>query len=168
MSDFRYYAHKEREPGQLLYLLNNELVERCQQGMFVTLQYALVDLKNGTLSLANGGHLPAVYWQPRSQKAQFINVEEGIPLGISKDVSFQTVDIALQPKEYIMFYTDGLVEIRNKNREEYSLNRLLKSVSGDWDSTSSFLNGILEKVRLFSDNKPSHDDLTAMVFRWNG
>ncbi|MBN1466201.1 GAF domain-containing protein, partial [candidate division KSB1 bacterium] len=49
MSDFRFYVQKHRDPGVLLDKLNDLLVDRSRHGMFVTLQFAVVDIWTGKI-----------------------------------------------------------------------------------------------------------------------
>jgi sigma-B regulation protein RsbU (phosphoserine phosphatase) len=164
MSDFRFYVQQESEPQVLLSRLNNLVVERGQRGMFITLQFAIVDLKNKKLSLANGGHLPVLHISHESHRAGLITCDAGAPLGIARDLHFDAVECEIDSGDALFFYTDGLVEMRNKAREQFSLDGLVAVASQKWPSAEALLNTVLESVRDFSDHEPQHDDLTAMAF----
>ena len=164
MSDFRFYVQQESEPQVLLSRLNNLVVERGQRGMFITLQFAIVDLKNKRMSLANGGHLPVLHISHESHRAGLITCDAGAPLGIARDLHFDAVECEIAAGDALFFYTDGLVEMRNKANEQFSLDRLLAVASQKWRAADALLSAVLESVRDFSDHEPQHDDLTAMAF----
>ena len=164
MSDFRFYVQQESEPQVLLSRLNNLVVERGQTGMFITLQFAIVDLKNKRMSLANGGHLPVLHISHESHRAGLITCDAGAPLGIARDLHFDAVECEIAAGDALFFYTDGLVEMRNKANEQFSLDRLLAVASQKWRAADALLSAVLESVRDFSDHEPQHDDLTAMAF----
>lgn len=58
--DMRYFALSEREPERVLRLLNAAVLETGQDDLFVTLLYAVLDIRSCKVSLANAGHMPAV------------------------------------------------------------------------------------------------------------
>jgi len=168
MSDCRFYAQQQSEPDGLLSLLNDTLVTRSRSGMFVTFQFTVIDLASGSVAFANGGHLPIIHVSSQDHQARLIDTEEGIPLGIARDVPFTKKVFQLQHGDILFYYTDGFIETRNRKEEQFSLDRLLSLASRKWDSAQTMLQKLLDEVKRFSQGMPQHDDLTAVAFQWNG
>jgi len=168
MSDFRFYAQQQSEPDKLLSLLNETLVERSRQGMFVTLQYTIIDVKSGQMTVASAGHLPIIRSSGHGISTELIQVDEGAPLGIATDLSFAARKISLQPGDCLFFYTDGIIESKNQEQNQFSLDRLLSCAGGNWSGPQQMLEQIVNELMTFSFGMPQHDDITAMVFQWNG
>ena len=168
MSDFRFLVSNSIEPEEVVSTLNKILVDRSRNGMFVTLQYAVIDLNNGELSLCNGGHLPIIHHSDCNEMHDFVYVEEGAPLGISKYINFETVRIKLNAGDFVFFYTDGVIEAKNKNNSQFSLNRLLSVSNRNWKHAKQMLDSIFKEVTRFANNVPQHDDMTFLVFHWTG
>jgi sigma-B regulation protein RsbU (phosphoserine phosphatase) len=168
MSDFHFFAQQHNEPEQLLSLLNETLVERSRQGMFVTLQYAVIDTLTGEVTLSNGGHLPTIHVSAKDSSSHLLLVDEGAPLGIARDLSFDAKKVTLQPGDSLLFYTDGIIESQNQNREQFSLERLLACVCRKWKNPQQMIEQVIKELTAFSLNMPQHDDITALAFRWNG
>ncbi len=168
MSDFRFYAQQQSEPDKLLSLLNETLVERSRQGMFVTLQYAIIDLKDGQVTIASAGHLPIIHNSGYGISAELIQVDVGAPLGITSNMTFAAKKISLQPGDCLFFYTDGVIESKNQEHMQFSLDRLLTCAGGKWKNPQHMLEEIVHELMTFSLDMPQHDDITAMVFQWNG
>lgn len=61
MSDFRYVASKNTEPKDVLKDVNSIFFERSYRGMFTTVMYIVLDLKNKKVSVSNAGHLPMMF-----------------------------------------------------------------------------------------------------------
>jgi serine phosphatase RsbU (regulator of sigma subunit) len=103
-------------PAQMLERLNHCLFGGLQGG-FVTA--VILRLRpNGTLSLANAGHLPPFLNQRE------LEMQGSLPLGLVPTVIYDKVSIALHPGDQLSFYTDGLVEARGAAGELYGFDRL--------------------------------------------
>jgi sigma-B regulation protein RsbU (phosphoserine phosphatase) len=168
MSDFRFFIQQESAPEKLFTVLNERLVESSRQGMFVTLQYAVLNLKTGQVACCNGGHLPIIQVSDKTCEVHLQISDEGAPLGITKSVTFKTASFQLDPGDSLFFYTDGVIEAKNSNQEQYSLDRLITCAGARWKHALELLDAVLDDVKIFSLNMPQHDDITAMVVRWKG
>ena len=168
MNDFRFFVQQKENPHDLLQLLNDTLVDRGHPGMFITMQFALINLDNGIVSFANAGHLPVLLVKSQNPQAVQVRGEQGAPLAISKNIEFKTVQFSLQKGDFLFFYTDGLIEMRNRAGQQFSLERLIAESSQNWPSAQAFLHQIIAHVLDYTDQFPRHDDVTAMAFQWNG
>jgi sigma-B regulation protein RsbU (phosphoserine phosphatase) len=167
MSDFRFYVQQTQKPDQLLSLLNDQLVEKSRRGMFVTLQFIVVNIRSGELEFSNGGHLPLLIISNPDKQVKFIHGSGGTALGVEKSIVFQTTTSILNPGDVILMYTDGLTEARNENQQLYSSARLETLVKQDWNDPASMIQGILNDVRTYSNNFLQRDDLTLLALQWN-
>ena len=166
MSDFRYYVQQSPNPSELVSSLNSTLVERSRRGMFVTLIYALINKQTGVCSFCNAGHLPLLHCSENGNVTKF-PCEKGLPLGILNSVDFATTEIVLEKDDYLLFVTDGIVEAKAKNRQEFSINRVVKLLCKKRESTASVVENLLDQVRGFTDGLPQVDDITLMALKWN-
>jgi sigma-B regulation protein RsbU (phosphoserine phosphatase) len=74
--------------------------------------------------------------------------------------------IDINPKDVIVFYTDGFVEAMNEKLEEYGEERLLALIKDNYDkSPKELLQIILKDVRKFMDVFPQHDDMTMVILK---
>ena len=163
VSDFRFHSSQIPDPGQLFSVLNDSLVERSSQGMFITLQYILLDATTGVIQITDGGHHPPVILRQRSNRAFPLKVDGGYPLGIFADAIYPVSEFTLEPDDILIMYTDGVVEARNKDGDSFSLERLLKLVKRCSGSVDRILDTIIKGILKFSKDAVQHDDITLMV-----
>ena len=167
MSDFRFFVGQSENAQALFDLLNKALLERARQGMFVTLQYSVIDLNSGMVSICDAGHMPVLLIPSQSDQPEAIKFTDGAPLGIIKELNFSVKRIQLKPGDTLFFYTDGLVEATNAQNEQFSLTRLLSCANNRRNSAKETMDNILSEVRQFSAAVHQQDDMTAMAFKWN-
>ncbi len=103
-------------PGQMLDTLNRCLHGRLQGG-FVTAIILRLE-PNGSVTLANAGHLPPFLNQ------QEFEIEGTLPLGLVASVTYDEVSMQLHPGDQLSLYTDGLLEARSTTGELYGFDRL--------------------------------------------
>src|SRR5262249_8961754 len=72
---------------------------------FITMAYALVDSRNGTMRFARAGH-PYPLYVPREGPARFWQIE-GSLLGVFES-EFRIQTHTLAPGDKVLFYTDGM------------------------------------------------------------
>jgi sigma-B regulation protein RsbU (phosphoserine phosphatase) len=92
----------------------------------------------------------------------------GIPLGIQENVSYESGTVTLQSGDWLVIFTDGVIEAENDRTEEYGEERLLTMLHANVALTPTMLlNTIMLDLDRFVGNAPQHDDVTLMLLRAN-
>ena len=161
---FRFFAVAGTTPERTLRQLNEKLMRDGPPGLFVTLFYAVFDTRKGTLVYANGGHLPLLH-VPKERPSQFLDVEEGMPLGMIEG-EYSGGKAAFSTGDIFVLYTDGITEARNAKEEMYGKERLKALVEQNRQRPVADLVRIIEEdVRRFEPLARQHDDMTYIVLK---
>lgn len=166
VSDFRLQSQGERNPAAVLNKMNNILVERGRRGMFVTLQYAMIEVATGRVSYATGGHPPIFWLRRHGQDGDFVDKGGGAPLGILHENRYERKSLQLSPGDYLVTFTDGVVEAKDREGFQYSMARLRQSLLRPWSSPRELIESVIKDVKQYTDGLPRHDDLTIAALRW--
>jgi serine phosphatase RsbU (regulator of sigma subunit) len=159
-------AQETLSPAQVLKQVNNLLQEDIPTSMFVTCFYAILDPADGRLVFANAGHnLPY-----RLTKRTLLELKAaGMPLGLMPGVEYDLHEMVIEPGDFIMFYSDGLVEAHNEQREMFGSNRLkalFEDYEGDGPTLIDLL--LLELQAFTGPDLEQEDDITIVgVKRYN-
>ena len=150
-------------PGDVLTEVNTLLEADNRAQMFVTLFYAVLDLQNGTLRYANGGHNPPLIVHPGGSSTLLPDTG-GIVLGVMPGLSYRQEVATLEPGDIAVLYTDGVTEAMNKAHEEFGVERL-QAVFAERQPKSAHAvsEAIFEAVHAFSGNMPQSDDITCVI-----
>jgi len=158
---FRIEARNHANPAQTLARINQALIEQIPQGC-VTLLYALLDITDGTLRLANAGHHYPLLLNETARELEL----DGLPLGIDGDYTFEEVTARLQPGDVLILYTDGVVEATNEQGELFGFERLYRLLNESATRRPrSLTRQIVRAVRAFTGPLPQDDDITLVVLR---
>ena len=77
-----------------------------------------------------------------------------------------SLTLNMQPGDAVVFYTDGVNEAFNPQRECYGNDRLLSDLAASTGATApAVLARLRENVRTFSDGAPQSDDIAVLVLR---
>ncbi len=164
-SVIKSYAHHILNPGEMLKMANEILVDDSRVGMFVTLFYGIVDLETSTFMYSNAGHnLQYIY--KFSQDELIPLKSKGIPLGINRKENYETIEIKLESQDIIVCLTDGIVDAMNISGEVFGLERV-KGILKKYAVTNSntIVNAIFREVEEWSKNTPQWDDMTILVVK---
>jgi phosphoserine phosphatase RsbU/P len=167
MSDVRFLAQKSRNPAELLLQLDASLCERSRNGMFVTMEYVMIDIASGMATCANAGHLPVLHISPQRAQNRWMNNTQGVPLGIIPGQRFDCVQIPLLAGDFLFLFTDGIVEARNVKGQPFGMDRLITAPK-DCRDAQALLEYIMNQVMEHVQHVSQHDDITALVFHWKG
>ncbi len=157
-------------PRDLLVRANQSLVESLEKNAFISLLYAILDGKNGRLTLARAGHCPLVHVSgTRCELVRPTGLGLGLTDGKIFEESTEERTIDLHKDDVCLFYTDGVTESRNSQGDEYGYERLVDAALRTRNfSADEIKNRILEDVRTFTGNRTYNDDMTLVVIKWNG
>jgi serine phosphatase RsbU (regulator of sigma subunit)/predicted ester cyclase len=155
-------AFGSSSPGEVLSRVNETLVARIPQNMFVTCFYAILDPQSGTLRYANAGHdLPYLY---RNGKAEELKAR-GMPLGLMPQMGYEQKEIVLEEGEAALFYSDGLVEAHDPTGEMFGFPRL-RALVAQHGEERTLGNLLLEDLYSFvGEGWEQEDDITLLTLR---
>lgn len=113
---FRTLAHYTQSPGAILAAMNQRMLARSSGG-FTTCLVLRVDA-DGTLTIANAGHLPPY------QNGEELPVPGGFPLGLVAGAGYEEKLFETAPGDRLTFVSDGVVEARNAKGELLGFERM--------------------------------------------
>jgi predicted ester cyclase len=149
---------------QVLERVNETLFARIPPGMFVTCFYAILDPKSGRLTYANAGHdLP--YLRNQGGDCEELRAR-GMPLGLMPGMSYEEKETILDAGEGVLFYSDGLVEAHNPQREMFGFPRLQALVAKHGDEEGALGDLLMEELYAFvGEGWEQEDDITLVTLR---
>jgi phosphoserine phosphatase RsbU/P len=161
-------ARHNDDPGDCLAAANDRLCEQNPLDMFVTVFYAVIDERNGTVAYANGGHnRPYVVGQDGVPRA--VPLTDGMALGVMSGLPYSGASMTLLPGETLFLYTDGVSEAMNQAEEEFGEERLEAALAKAAAlSVGDMLTAITGAVQEFVGSAPQSDDITCLVVRYLG
>ena len=103
----------EKDPQCTLKKLNEILSEETSSNLFVTMSFAIFDLKNKKVSFSSGGHSPIMVCRKTEKNIMTLENSDGLPLGIMS-CDFDKKEASVEKGDIYVFYTDGVTEAMNK------------------------------------------------------
>jgi serine phosphatase RsbU (regulator of sigma subunit) len=159
-------AQESLSPGEVLERVNNLIQGDIPASMFVTCFYAILNPTDGKLVFSNAGHnLPY-----RLTKHTIMELKAaGMPLGLMTEMKYDVHETMIEPGDYLIFYSDGLVEAHNAQREMFGSNRL-KTLFGEYSGDDlTMIDHLLLELQAFTGpSQEQEDDITIVgVKRYN-
>jgi serine phosphatase RsbU (regulator of sigma subunit)/ketosteroid isomerase-like protein len=150
-------------PSEVLARVNETLMARIPPNMFVTCFYAVLDPKSGNLRYANAGHdLP--YLRRDSGEVEELRAT-GMPLGLMLGMGYEEKEIVVEVGTSILFYSDGLVEAHDPQREMFGFPRLRELVA-EHGEAGSLDEVLLEELYSFvGEGWEQEDDITLLTLQ---
>jgi sigma-B regulation protein RsbU (phosphoserine phosphatase) len=159
-----------------LTLLNRAICDTSKGKMMMTFFLAAIDKHTGEMSYANASHEPPLLVH---HKADGLGRDDFEPLqgvnnprlGERRDCEFEEITIRLEPGDRVIFYTDGLVDVRNGEQKNYGERRFLKALAAEaseHESNEPVIDGVMRSLEEFRGAEPLPDDVTLVMCSYKG
>ena len=159
----RASAQRYDSPGAVLKRVNDVIVTDIPPNMFITCLYAILDTETGRLQFANAGHdLP--YRRSSSAGGAEELRATGMPLGLLPGMDYEEKEIVLERGDSVLFYSDGLVEAHDPEREMFGFPRLQGLVGAHRSGGQEMVNFLLSELSRFTGGDwEQEDDITLVT-----
>lgn len=163
---FRSVAEISKGPGETLAEMNKVLYKDLRSlGSFVTVFCADWDPHTKILTFANAGHnLPLVV--RTSNEIQSLPKTKGVMIGGLPNQKYLEESIHLDENNFVLFYTDGVIEAINNQGEMYREKRLqnilLENFKGKIKNIET---AIVESIHDFTEGVSQRDDITLVLLK---
>ena len=146
--------------------MNRYACSNSQNGLrFTTAFLGEFSPASRSLTYINAGHNAPILLRSSSQALEYLS-NGGLPLGIKADAHYESGEIVLQPGDWLMIFTDGLVEAMNAAGEEYGQQRVLNVLNAGASATpAEMLVRIMSDLDAFVGDTAQHDDVTCMIVK---
>jgi hypothetical protein len=164
-ASLRTLAVTQSSLSELIASVNRYACTNSQGGLrFTTAFLAELDPVTRTLNYINAGHNQPMLCR---QSGMLERLDAGgLPIGINTDAPYQSGSVVLAPGDWLVIFTDGVVEAVNTSDEEYGEQRLLAVVaSSATASPTDMMQRIFTALDVFVGNTPQHDDVTCLLLK---
>ena len=152
-------------PGECMTKSNELLSKESIDCMFVTVFYAIYNIRTGEFVYCNAGHNSPVIVKSNG-KVEMLPVSENCMVGAVEGVTYSNTQARLEIGDTLLMYTDGVNEAMNEAFEEYGderMMRLLATQSGN--DCQTIIDQQLADVKAFAGNAAQSDDITLMALK---
>lgn len=148
-------------PVQVVTLLNAEAARRNESGRYSTLFFAELDSGDRSLRYVNAGQNPPLLFTPDDRVTEL--AVGGPPVGLFDDAVYDAGMVTVPDGSTVLIYTDGVVEARNPEDEEFGLARLIDIPGRGHRDVAALLAAIMQAVRTWSGDREQGDDITLLA-----
>lgn len=157
------------DPGEVLGVVNNQLCENNDAGMFVTCFVGVLDIPTGKFTFANAGHNAPLLYRAGGNY-EWLKVKPGFVLAGLDNMQFVSETLTMRRGDRLYLYTDGVTEALNPAEELYGDDRLLATMNRE-DVKNQPIEQVVELVQedihVYADGTEQADDITMLLLEIN-
>jgi sigma-B regulation protein RsbU (phosphoserine phosphatase) len=133
--------------------------------LFITMFYVRYDCRTRRLSYANAGHNFALLLKSGEERCVPLDAD-GLVLGVRKGVAFEEKTEDLEPGDWLLLYTDGVIEAQNGAGEFFGIARLCRLFAARRAlAPEAMIAELLAELRAFAGKNPLRDDVSMVALR---
>ena len=159
--ELRTLVEDGRPPGRALTAFNRRVQEEFVEDEYATLLLLVLDPRTGAVSWSSAGHPPPLLTGPTPRTLAF---DGSLPVGLFGDATYHTARFTLPPGRCVVLYTDGVVEARNPERQEFGTEGLEAAAPAVAASAAAVAEVVLKQLLSHSGGHLD-DDAAVLVLR---
>ncbi len=147
------------------YLLSNH----GEAYAFATLFAGVLDPDSGRLVYVNAGHNPPLVVGADEDGRRVVRRAldpTGPAIGLLPHLTFELGEALLRPGDLLFAFTDGVIEARDAQGEEFGHERLDELLLAHGDSAAGALAAVEASLQTFTNGTEAFDDVTMVGVRW--
>ena len=160
-------------PRDLLIVANRVIAEHLDARSFITMTYAVLDLRKRIITYARAGHTPLMYL-PAAAAGRSLRVlaPDGLVVGLKLDdgemfeqlLTEETMPVG--EGDLFVLFTDGITEAMNAGDDCFGEGRLGALIEEHSHLPAEELRErVLREIAAFVGTAPQHDDMTMLLVR---
>lgn len=149
---------------ETVYEINNTLHQNTSAEQFITFFVGLWDYSSRTLRYINAGHNPPILIKKDGRMSRLDST--GMVLGVLPNQNFIEAEVQIAPDDVLAIYTDGIVEVTNKNLQEFGLERLMQfMVANRQLCPEEIAHSLMDQIKGFCSGATLSDDCTMIIVK---
>lgn len=167
MTKSAYYANREYldNPSELFNRMNTTLQQITEKSHFVTAAAVYINQTDSTAKIITGGHHPVLHYKFYDKLGVDYRIQN-LALGMQSNFSYKHQEISYKQGDYFLLYTDGIIEARNKDGQEFGIARLRSSFSDYSGNPPEIIcNALKADLHRFTGRDTFDDDITLICIK---
>jgi sigma-B regulation protein RsbU (phosphoserine phosphatase) len=162
-TNFIYRVKKEKDMVTTISHLNNLIAETTESNLFVTSFTCWLDRDAMKLKYVNAGHNSPVILRGD----EILKLEKGsVPVGLFPEIPYEVDEMEVKPGDFLVLYTDGIVEAENPQGEQYSLDRLTGFLKANREHDAETIKeALVKELKSFTNSQSFEDDVTFILVK---
>ena len=142
---------------------NEMLTGHTIRGMFITAMLGRLDVTSRQVELCSAGHCHPFHVRSGGT-AHELHVTGAPPLGLLMELPARSHTLKLEPQDWLVVYTDGLVESFNRDDEALDRDGVERLLARSFERATDVVDALSAGELNHRQGADPHDDLTILVF----
>lgn len=156
-------------------VVNRYLTDHSAGNEFVSIWVGLLDAVSRRVLYVDAGHGYCLHLRPdspprrldqaaRSRDIPLADVRGGIPIGVERDFRYTMEELAIDPSDRLVLFSDGVVDQRSPGGDQFGFERLLRTAAGS-TSEERDVDAVLRALDEHAQSEEPTDDVTIASIR---
>ncbi len=151
-------------PGDIFRYMNSKLLDTVKTDEYLTAIIMIISPMHDVV-FSNASHRKALVMRSSTEEIHELDTD-GLPVGAIAEAgdTYEDRITSLEPADRVLMYTDGLVEGRNPDGEQFGESRLHEILKASMKSTAlETRDAVVRAYEEFTEGTEASDDVTVLV-----
>jgi phosphoserine phosphatase RsbU/P len=158
----RTAAREGQDVASTIERANTILCRDNAASLFATAFYGVLNLRSGILEYCNCGHNAPVHVSASGEPRRL--TATGLPLGLFADRSASLSHLQVNPGEFLIMFTDGVIDALNPRKEDFGDSLLMETILSSRNLTmAELISHLFAAVDDFAQGEQQADDIACVA-----
>jgi len=167
---FHSLVQLEVSSNEFMKLANSALSRCLEKATFITSTLFYIDVCQKKIKYARAGHCPPLFFNAASGEARYFE-NRGLGLGLLRSGEYgrhiEEAELGYERGDVLVLYTDGIIEAKNEDGEEYGSQRLRSVIVENVRLNSKQISGkLVDDLYNFTGKNELNDDYTFLIIKF--
>lgn len=167
---FHSLIQMDVEPDRFMIMANNALSRCLEKTSFITLNLLMLDVPAKKIKFSRAGHCLPLFYNKQADTTEYFE-NRGLGLGLLRNQEYskhiEMAEVSYQCGDILVLYTDGIIEAKNNDGEEYGQEKLKSIISvNNHLSSKQISEKLVEDLLSFAGKNNLNDDYTFLVIKF--
>jgi len=167
---FHSLVQLEVSSNEFMKLANSALSRCLEKATFITSTLFYIDVCQKKIKYARAGHCPPLFFNAASGETRYFE-NRGLGLGLLRSGEYgrhiEEAELGYERGDVLVLYTDGIIEAKNEDGEEYGSQRLRSVIVENVRLNSKQISGkLVDDLYNFTGKNELNDDYTFLIIKF--
>ena len=154
-------------PTEVLARLNSQFQMDMETAQYFSMLYGVLESDTGKIQYSTAGHPPPILVSADGQIRQLEGT--GFPIGIAPVADYDLHELHLATGDRLLFFSDGLTEVANEQKEEAGPERVLEWLHEGIDlGVDELVKMLAQNVTAWAADGIPNDDVSILMVEFTG
>jgi sigma-B regulation protein RsbU (phosphoserine phosphatase) len=158
-------TNTDKDAATVLTWINRGITGKIEMDHFATMGVLVADPETGLTEFSSAASQAPLVYRAAGNRIETLEAES-VPIGVESKTEYRSERLVLAPEDFIVLYSDGVIEVMNDQGKQYGRKRLTDVIlKNAHESPKELAMIVRQDIQDFIGQTRPHDDQSLLIMK---